>query len=218
VRTIDLSHPILDGMITYPGLPGPTLTDHLSREASRERYAPGVEFHMGHIAMVGNTGTYLDTPFHRYADGYDLADLEIDRVAAVPGLVVDGAPVGATGLEALIGREVRGKAVIVRTGWDVHFGTADYGGPDHPFVAVELAEALVAGGAALVGIDSVNIDATATGERPIHTALLGAGIPIVEHLRGLHLLDPSEPFTFTAVPAPVRGLGTFPVRAFATVL
>ena len=217
--TIDLSHPITDGLVTYPGLPGPELWVHLTREASRERYDAGVEFHMGGISMVGNTGTYLDTPFHRFEGGWDLADLSIDAVAAVPGLVLEGAATGATMLDALGGQAVAGRAVLVRTGWDAHFGTERYGDPSHPYLAPELAEALVAGGAALVGIDSVNIDGTITGARPIHTALLGAGIPIVEHLRGLDALGApgATPFTFTAVPAPVRGLGTFPVRAFATI-
>lgn len=214
--TIDLSHPISDGMITYPGLPAPEVGAHLTREASRERYAPGTEFHIGCISMVGNTGTYLDTPFHRYADGWDLADLDLAAVAAVPGLVVDGAANGPTAADVLDGLEVAGRAVLIRTRWDIHFGTDAYGGAAHPYVSTELGQALVAGGATLVGIDSVNIDGTATGERPIHTILLGAGIPIVEHLRGLELLD-QRPFTFTAVPAPVRGLGTFPVRAFATL-
>lgn len=216
MATIDLSHPITDGMVTYPGLPAPELWDHLTREASREHYEGGAEFHIGGIRMVGNTGTYLDTPFHRFADGWDLADLHLDAVAAVPGLVLNGRPTGATGLDALGGADVAGRAVLVRTGWAVHFGSPRYGEPDHPHLAVELAEALATGGAVLVGIDSVNIDGTATGARPIHTRLLGAGIPIVEHLRGLEQLD-DQPFTFTAVPAPVRGLGTFPVRAFATV-
>jgi kynurenine formamidase len=166
--------------------------------------------------MVGNTGTYLDTPFHRFADGWDLADLDLDLVAAVPGVVLDGSATGATGVDVASGVDVAGRAVLVRTGWDRHFGSEAYGDPEHPHLAVELAEALVADGAVLVGIDSVNIDGTTTGERPIHTALLGAGIPIVEHLRGLDALG-TAPFTFTAVPAPVRGFGTFPVRAFATV-
>jgi kynurenine formamidase len=215
MRLVDLSHPVVDGMVTYPGLPAPEITAHLTREASRERYAPGTEFHIGRICMVANTGTYLDTPFHRFADGWDLAELDLARVAAVPGLVVDGDPTGPTGLAAIAGLDVGGRAVLVRTGWSRRFGTDGYGDPSHPHLAVELAEALVAGGASVVGIDSLNIDATATGERPVHTALLRAGIPIVEHLRGLDQLGP-EPFTFTAVPAPVRGMGTFPVRAFAT--
>jgi arylformamidase len=216
MATIDLSHPIRDGMVTYPGLPAPEIGAHLTREASRAHYAEGYEFHIGCISMVGNTGTYLDTPFHRFADGWDLADLSLDAVAAVPGLLLEGAATGPTGLEALGDQAVTGRAVLVRTGWAEHFGTDRYAAPEHPHLAVELAEALVVGGAALVGIDSVNIDGTATGARPIHTVLLRAGIPIVEHLRGLEALG-AAPFTFTAVPAPVRGLGTFPVRAFATV-
>ena len=201
-------------MVTYPGLPAPEIGAHLTREASRERYDAGTEFHIGCISMVGNTGTYLDTPFHRFADGWDLADLDLTKVVAVPGVVLDGAPEGPTGADALAGIDVAGRAVLVRTGWDRHFGTDRYGDPSHPFVGTDLAEALVAGGAAVVGIDSVNIAGTTTGARPVHTALLGAGIPIVEHLRGLDSL--AAPFTFTAVPAAVRGLGTFPVRAFAT--
>lgn len=213
---IDLSHRITNGMVTYPGLPAPEIDVHLGRVESRSRYAPGVEFHIGCLWMVGNTGTYLDTPFHRFPDGWDLSELDLALVTAVPGLLVEGAATGPTGVDAIAGLDVSGKAVLVRTGWDRHFGTEDYGGPDHPHLAEELGDALVAGGATLVGIDAVNVDGTATGERPIHTALLQAGIPIVEHLRGLDALDPSVPFTFTAVPAPVEGLGTFPVRAFAT--
>lgn len=213
---IDLSHPIADGLVTYPGLPAASVGAHLTREASRERYAPGTEFHIGHVSMVGNTGTYLDTPFHRFEGGWDLADLDLGTVVDVPGLLVDGEPTGPTGTAVLDGLVVVGRAVLVRTGWSRLFGEPGYGDPSHPHLAAELADALVAGGASVVGIDSVNIDATATGERPVHTALLGAGIPIVEHLRGLDQLDPAVPFTFTAVPAPVRGLGTFPVRAFAT--
>jgi kynurenine formamidase len=216
VRTIDLSHPISDGLVTYPGLPGPSISDHLSREGSRGRYAEGTEFQIGRIDMIANTGTYLDTPFHRFADGWDLAALDLAKVAGVPGLVLDGPPTGPTDLDALGGREVAGRAVLVRTGWSVRFGTEAYGDPDHPHLSTALADALVAGGASLVGIDSVNIDATTTGERPVHTTLLRAGIPIVEHLRGLEQLG-DEPFAFTAVPPAVRGMGTFPVRAFATV-
>jgi kynurenine formamidase len=154
---------------------------------------------------VANTGTYLDTPFHRYADGHDLADLPIERVAGVPSVVIDGDTVPD---------DVAGKAVLVRTGWDVHFGTERYGEPDHPFLRTDVALALVDAGAALVGIDSVNIDATSTGERPVHSALLAARIPIVEHLTNLGDLPPSG-FDFFAVPVKVRGMGTFPVRAFA---
>jgi kynurenine formamidase len=217
MTTIDLSHAIEDGMVTYPGLPAPHLELHLSREASRERYAPGYEFEIGGITLVGNTGTYLDTPLHRFADGWDLADLSIDAVANVPGLLLAGAATGPTGIEALGDEDVSGRAVLVHTGWDAHFRTERYGDTDHPFLSEELAQALADRGAALVGIDSVNIDGTADGARPIHTILLGAGIPIVEHLRGLDQLR-GRAFTFTAVPPPFRGLGTFSVRAFATIV
>jgi len=213
---VDLSHPISDGMVTYPGLPGPTIGAHLTREASRARYAPGTEFHIGCISMVGNTGTYLDVPFHRFADGWDLAALEVSQVAGLPGLVVDGAGEGPTGLDAFAGVDVAGRAVLVRTGWSRRFGTPGYGDPVHPYIATDAAEALAAAGAALVGIDSVNVDGTSTGERPVHTALLGAGMPVVEHLTRLEELG-DRPFTFTAVPPAIAGLGTFPVRAFAVV-
>ena len=213
---VDLSHVIADGTITYPGLPGPVITDHLSREASRDRYAPGYEFQIGHIAMVSNTGTYLDTPFHRFPDGHDLSGLDPARVADVAGVLVDGTGDQVVGAAALAGLDVAGRAVLVHTGWDEHWGTDRYGDAGHPYLGVDAAEALVAGGAAVVGIDSVNIDGTVTGERPIHTALLGAGIPVVEHLRGLDALA-GRAFRFYAVPPAVAGMGTFPVRALAVV-
>jgi arylformamidase len=211
---VDLSHEIADGTITYPGLPGPVITDHLSRVDSRARYAPGYEFQIGHIDMVSNTGTYLDTPFHRFADGHDLAGLDLARVAGVGGVVVDATARQEAGADLLAGLDVAGRAVLVRTGWDRHWGTDAYGDGAHPFLGVDAAELLVAAGAAVVGIDSVNIDDTRTGARPIHTALLGAGIPIVEHLCRLDQLG-DRPFTFFAVPPAVVGMGTFPVRAFA---
>ena len=209
---LDLSHAIADGTITYPGLPGPVITDHLSREASRERYAPGYEFQIGRIDMVANTGTYLDTPFHRYGDGHDLAGLDLARVVSVPGVLVEATAGPEAGPELLEGLELSGRAVLFHTAWDVHWGTERYGAPEHPNLAVATAERLVAGGAAVVGIDSVNIDATRTGERPIHSALLAAGIPIVEHLCRLEGIA-GRAFTFTAV----AGMGTFPVRAVAVV-
>ncbi len=205
-RFADLSHVVADGVVTYPGLPAPTISDHLSRADSRARYAPGTEFQIGRIEMVSNTGTYLDTPFHRYADGHDLADLPLERVAAVPGLVIDGTSAPT---------DVAGKAVLVHTGWDVHFGTEHYGDASHPFLDADVARALAEGGAALVGIDSVNIDSTVGGERPVHSLLLAAGIPVLEHLTNLDALPASE-FDLYAVPVKVRGMGTFPVRAFAT--
>jgi len=215
-QILDLSHPIAHGTVTYPGLPGPVITDHLTRVDSRQRYAPGVEFQIGRIDMVANTGTYLDTPFHRFADGHDLAGLDLARVVDVPGLVIDGTATSAVGSDLLDGLALAGRAVLFHTGWDVHWGTDRYGEPGHPHLAVATAERLVDAGAAVVGIDSVNIDDTRTGERPIHTALLAAGIPIVEHLRGLDAID-GRPFTFTGVPPAVVGMGTFPVRAVAVL-
>jgi kynurenine formamidase len=220
-RFIDLSHIVEDRMITYPGLPGPVITDHLTREASRERYAPGTEFQIGRIDMVANTGTYLDAPAHRWADGVDLAGLALESLAQLPGVVIRarGPAIDVDAFERRLveGLQLGGAAVLVHTGWDRHWGTAEYGGADSPFVTRAAAAALVEAGAALVGIDSVNIDDTADGTRPAHTLLLRAGIPIVEHLRGLEQLPDGEPFTFSAVPVPVRGMGTFPVRAFAAV-
>ena len=213
MAVVDLSHPVGHGTITYPGLPGPTISDHLSRSASRQRYAEGYEFQIGRIDMVTNTGTYLDTPFHRFADGHDLTGLDLARVADVPGVVVP-VPRPEAGPDLLDGIDVAGRAVLFRTGWDAHWGTERYREAGHPFLAVATAERLVADGAAVVGIDSVNIDDTTGGERPIHTALLAAGIPIVEHLRGLDALG-DAPFRFFAVPPAIAGLGTFIVRAFA---
>ena len=209
---IDLSHFISDGTVTYPGLPGPKISDHLSREASREHYAPGTEFHIGRIEMVGNTGTYLDTPFHRYQDGDDLAVVPLDRLADLNGVTIDAT--GAIDRAQLASRDVRDKAVLIRTGWDRHWGTDAYF-EGHPFLTEGAAHHLVAEGAVLVGIDSLNIDDTSGGSRPVHSVLLGAGIPICEHLTNLAAL-PNDGFRFSAVPVKVNGLGSFPVRAFAT--
>lgn len=216
MRLIDVSHTVLDGMTTYPGLPGPVISDHLSREASRATYSPGTEFQIGRIEMVANTGTYLDTPAHRYADGWDLAELPLERVAHVPLTLVQSSQV-AIGDDALLDLDLRGRAVLVRTGWDRHWGTPAYGAGGHPHLTAAAAQALVDGGAWLVGIDSVNIDDTTTGERPAHSILLAAGIPIVEHLCGLDEVAEAQGATFTAVPVKVAGMGTFPVRAFVTV-
>jgi arylformamidase len=213
---VDLSHVIADGTVTYPGLPAPVITDHLGREASRERYAPGYEFQIGRIDMVANTGTYLDTPFHRYADGHDLAGLDLSRVVGVPGLVIDATSEQEAGAGLLDDLELAGRAVLFHTGWDQHWGAERYGAPDHPFIAVATAERLVEAGVAVVGIDSVNIDDTRTGERPIHSILLGAGVPIVEHLCRLDTIG-GRTFAFTAIPPAVSGMGTFPVRAVAVV-
>lgn len=212
---IDLSHAIEDGMITYKGLPAPLICDHLSREASRANYDPGTEFQIGRIEMVGNTGTYLDTPFHRFADGEDLSDVGLERVAALPGLVVRAPDIRAVDADRFAGLDLKGKAVLVHTGWARHWRTDAYF-EDHPFLTEDAAAFLVEAGAALVGIDSHNIDDTRTRARPVHTRLLGAGTPICEHMRGLELL-PDSGFRFTAAPPRIAGFGTFPVRAFALV-
>src|SRR5262245_44901127 len=213
---LDLSHSIVDGMITYPGLPGPIICDFLSRAASRGRYGPGVEFHIGKIDMVANTGTYIDAPFHRYADGKDLAALPLESLADLDAVLVDASgESGGIGVEAFDRIEVRGKAVLVRTGWDVHWGTPRYLS-GNPFLTADAAMLLAERGARLVGIDSLNIDDVQDLGRPVHSALLGAEIPIVEHLCNLGPL-PDRGFRFFAVPARVAGFGSWPVRAFASL-
>ncbi len=213
-QLIDLSHCVEDGMITYKGLPAPIICDYLSREASRLRYAPGTEFHIGKIEMVANTGTYLDSPSHRYAEGKDLSELELASLANLDCVVVRATDRAGRAIDAMeASAELRGKAVLFHTGWDRHWRTDQYF-EDHPYLTGRLAEELVAAGVALVGIDSFNIDCTDDGERPVHTTLLGAEIPIVEHLCGLEQA-PDRGARFYAVPVKVKGMGTFPVRAFA---
>lgn len=217
MRLVDLSHTITAGMTTYPGLPGPEITTHLSREASRERYAPGTEFSIERISMVGNTGTYLDSPHHRFADGPDLAGLSLEAVADLPAVVVRtvGGPHRGVDVDAVSDLACRGCAVLLHTGGDRGWGTGDYA-RDAPYLTEAGARRLVDAGARLIGIDAVNIDDLTTADRPAHTILLGAGIPIVEHLTGLGQL-PSTGAWFTAVPPRLAGVGTFPVRAFARV-
>jgi len=209
---IDLSHSFGHGFGAYPGLPEPVVRDHLSFEASVHRYAEGTEFSIKAIEMVANSGTYLDTPAHRFRHGFDLSGLPLEAVADVPGIVVD-APGHAIDIDP---GDVRGMAVLFRTGWSRHWGTDVYATGGHPHLARRTAEALVAAGPRLVGIDSVNIDDTTDGTRPAHTLLLAAGIPIVEHLKNLEAL-PATAFRFFAVPPRFQGVGTFPVRAFAVV-
>ena len=213
-RFVDLSHAVHDGLVTYPGLPAPRIAEHMDRASSRAHYASGTEFSIAKIELVANTGTYLDAPFHRYADGRDLAELPLDTLAELPGIVVL-APAGrrAIGPEAFEGRELAGRAVLVHTGWARHFATPAYAS-GHPFLTRAAAELLVARGAVLVGIDSLNIDDTSGGERPVHTLLLARDVRIVEHLTNLQAL-PETGFRFSAVPVAVRGMGSFPVRAFA---
>jgi kynurenine formamidase len=215
VRLVDLSHAIEDGMVTYKGLPAPVICDYWSREQSRAFYEDGSEFHIGRIDMVANTGTYLDVPSHRYAEGDDLSAVGLERVAGLDGLVVRAEGQRAVDADRFAGLDVRGKAVLVHTGWDRWWRTEAYF-EDHPYLT-DLAAALLAErGAVLVGIDSHNIDDTRTKTRPVHTRLLGAGVLICEHLTNLGAL-PASGFRFTAAPPKVKGMGTFPVRAFAEV-
>jgi kynurenine formamidase len=218
---IDLSHTVEDGMITYRGLPAPIVCDFLSREQSRAHYAEGTEFQIGKMEMVANTGTYLDSPFHRFADGKDLAELSLNVLAELDGLVVrvpnrERRAVGREDIAAALGAaDLRGKAILVHTGWSTHWHTDRYF-EGHPFLTAEAAGYLVEAQVTLVGIDSYNIDDTDDGRRPVHTTLLGASIPIVEHMRGLAAL-PLTGFRFSAVPVKMKGMGSFPVRAYAVV-
>ena len=216
-RMVDLSHTIEHGMITYKGLPAPVITDHLSREDSRARYTGGTEFQIGMIQMVANTGTYLDTPYHRFAGTTDLSELDLASIAELPAVLirVTSRQERAISRAAFGDVDIRGKAVLVHTGWDAHWRTDRYF-EGHPFLTAEAAEYLKQSQATLVGIDSYNIDDTDDGRRPVHTALLGAGIPIVEHMTGLDAL-PELGFRFSAAPVKVKGLGSFPVRAYAVV-
>lgn len=214
-RFVDLSHTLESGMITYKGLPAPVIGDHLTREASRSIYGPGTEFQIGRIEMVSNTGTYLDTPFHRYADGVDLSGLALESISDLAGVVIR---IPASGERAVTPShfgaiDLRGKAVLVHTGWDVHWRTDQYF-TGFPFLTEQSAIFLRDAGVALVGIDSHNIDCTDDGMRPVHTTLLRAGIPIVEHMTNLGALPPSG-FRFTAAPPKILGMGSFPVRAHA---
>ncbi len=215
VTLIDLSHLIEEGMTTYKGLPGPHICDFWTREMSAQFYDDGSTFQIGRIDMVANTGTYLDAPFHRYADGADLAGLELRQLAALPGIVVRAEGQTAVDVDAFAGRDVAGKAVLVHTGWDRHWRTETYQS-GHPFLTEAAARLLVEQGAILAGIDSHNIDDTSGRSRPVHTILLGAGVLICEHMTNLAAL-PDEGFAFTAVPPKIAGMGTFPVRAFAAV-
>ena len=214
---VDLSHPIVEGMTTYPGLPVPEIRPHLTREASTAHYAPGVTFAIDVITLCGNTGTYVDSPFHRLADGQDLAELPLERLVNVPAVRVDvtGTSSRAVDAPALLPYDLAGRAVLIHTGHDRHWGTDAYG-RDNPFLTAAAVDLLVEAGAAIVGIDSLNIDDPADLARPAHSGLLGAGIPICEHLTNLEAV-PVEGAWFSAIPAPFHGTGTFPVRAVASI-
>lgn len=221
-RFIDLSHTIEHGLITYEGLPSPIICDFLSREQSRQHYAEGTEFQIGKIEMVANTGTYLDSPFHRYEDGKDLSELQLCSLANLDGIVISakgqeqrakGEEERAIDTNAFESLDVKGKALLIHTDWSQHWRTDKYFEGTHPFLTKDAAQFLADGGAALVGIDSYNIDDTADLTRPAHSILLDAGIPIVEHMCKFEEL-PDSGFRFFATPAKVKGMGTFPVRGF----
>ena len=215
-KLIDLSHTVEEGMVAYKGLPAPLICDFLTREASKAYYAEGTTFHIGTIEMAGNTGTYLDSPFHRYADGKDLSELPLESIAELEGIVFRAkADQSSIGPALFSGADVSGKAVLIHTGWDQHWRTDQYF-EGHPHLTEAAAAWLKDAGAALVGIDSYNIDGTMTGDRPAHSILLGADIPIVEHMCRLESL-PDSRFTFSAVPVKVKKFGTFPVRAYAVI-
>jgi arylformamidase len=214
-RLVELGHVIRAGMTTYPGLPGPAIAPYLTREASRDHYAAGTEFAIDELTLIGNTGTYLDAPYHRYPDGADLSSVPLDRTADLPATVVRVAGAERRGIDvgALAALDVRGRAVLLHTGDDARFGSAAYAEEAH-FLTRAGAAWLAANGTALVGIDAINIDDTSDGSRPAHTLLLAAGIPVVEHLTGLEQLPPTGA-RFTAAPLRIEGFGTIPVRAFA---
>jgi kynurenine formamidase len=215
---IDLSHSITDGMVTYPGIPAPQITAHLTFEGSADHYAEGTEFQIGLMTLAANTGTYLDTPAHRFREGHDLTGLPLERCADLPVTVVRCRGLSGRAIDhaALQETDVAGHAVLFDTGWDIHWGTPGYSSGAHPYLTEELAGTLVERGAALVGIDSLNIDAADDGTRPIHTALLRADVPIVEHLCNLDAV-PDAGATFFAVPPRIEAMATFPVRAFVVV-
>src|SRR6478609_5300120 len=216
MQLIDLSHSIEHGMITYKGLPAPLICDYLSREDSKGKYAPGTEFQIGKIEMVTNTGTYLDCPFHRYADGKDLSQINLEKLAELEGILIDAENHQSIDKTFFEGKTLSGKAVIVNTGWSKHWRTDAYF-ENHPFVTAEAAEYLVSQKVKLVGIDSHNIDDTRTNGRPVHSTLLKNEILIVEHMTNLNLLKEKK-FVFSAVPPKFVGVGTFPVRAFAKTI
>ena len=215
-KLIDLSHTVEHGLVTYKGLPAPILCDYLSREDSRSHYSGGTEFHIGKIEFVANTGTYVDSPFHRYANGIDLSELPLESLVDLEGVVVRAQNLGrAISAQAFKGVDVKGKAVLVHTDWSRHWNTEQYY-EGHPFLTKDAAELLVEAGAAFVGVDTYNIDDTTDGARPVHTILLGNQIPICEHMCGFDQL-PDGGFRFHAAPVKVKAMGTFPVRAYAVL-
>jgi kynurenine formamidase len=215
-RLVDVSHAIEPGMVTYKGLPGPIVSDFLTREASRAHYSEGTTFAIGRVDMVANTGTYVDAPFHRFAEGKDVGSLPLEALADLEGIVVDATRAGrAVGPDLFEWLDLGGRAVLVYTGWSRLWRTPAYF-EGHPYLTRDAAQRLAEARPAVVGIDSLNIDDTRDGARPAHSLLLEAEIPIVEHLANLDALPPRG-FRFHCAPAPFRGLGSFPVRAYAVI-
>jgi len=213
---VELSHQIVPGMKTYPGLPEPKVEILLDYDASRERYQNKAEFYIASLHLCGNTGTYVDSPRHRYRDGIDLAGLSLERLANLPTLVIDATKAGrAIGGDAFRTLDLTGTAVLFRTDFSKHWGTPAYFA-DNPYLTADAAELLVSKQPAFVGVDSLNIDDTGDPSRPVHTKLLGAGIPICEHMTNLASL-PASGARLHAVPIAWVGGGTFPVRAYAVV-
>jgi kynurenine formamidase len=212
----DLSHPLEDGMQAYPGLPSPRITALVTHEESRPRYRDQAEFLLGKVETPGNAATYIDSPFHRHRDAADLSRIPLASIAGLPGLVVDAAVDGRAPVDfECSATSLRGRAVLVRTGWDGRWGTERYWAPG-PYLSRAFIDRLVRAPAALVGVDFWNADDTDDPARPAHTLLLGAGILIVENLAGLAAL-PREGFRFWAVPPPIVRGASFPVRAFAEI-
>ena len=214
---IDLSHTIENGTVTYKGLPAPIICDFLSREDSKGLYAGDTTFQIGKIDMVTNTGTYIDCPFHRYADGKDTSEVALERFVDLPAIKIFAPFQKSLAITAEVFKDLdlQQKAVLIHTGWDVFWNTDNYF-ENHPFLTEDAAEFLKQAGVLLVGIDSHNIDDTRGNARPVHSILLGAEILIVEHLCNLGSLPPAD-FSFTAAPPKFKGVGTFPVRAFAKI-
>jgi arylformamidase len=217
MRIIDLSHPIVDGMETYPGIPGPRISEFLSREGSREHYDPGTEFQIGRIDLVANTGTYVDVPWHRYSDGEDVASFPLEKLVGLEGVVVDPVMRDERVITAeRLPQDLGGKAVLFRTGWSQHWGSEGYLTGEYPYLAADTAEVVADRGAVLVGIDSLNVDNNTRRVRPVHSLLLGRGIAIIEHMTNLEKL-PDSRFELHAAPPAIGGLGSFPVRVYAIV-
>jgi kynurenine formamidase len=217
MRFIEVSHTIEAGMKTYPGLPVPEVEVLLDHESSRARYDGKSEFLIASLHLCGNTGTYVDSPLHRHRGGTDLAGLRLELLAHVPAVVVN-APAGLErGIAAAAFRdiEVRDRAVLVRTEWSRFWRTPQYFEPN-PHLTREACEYLAKEGARFVGIDSLNIDDIGDLSRPAHTILLGAGIPVCEHMTNL-AAAPAGGSWLHAVPIAWKGGATFPVRAYLMV-